>query len=476
MNPNNPLPRPRAEKVSPTSRISEQNVQEAIASDKRFADPYQTILDNITDGVYALDLNWRVTYFNRAAEKITGIPVNEAIGRSCFEVFRSNVCERNCVLRETMDTGFPVINKPIYIIRADKKTIPVSTTTTLLRDSNKKTIGGVVTFRDLSDISELRRTLFKQHSFEDIVSKSAEMHKIFSLLPQISQSHCTVLLEGASGTGKELFARAIHNNSPCKNGPFVAVNCGALPDTLVESELFGYKAGAFTDAKTDKPGRFEQARDGTLLLDEIGDISAAMQVRLLRVLENRTYEPLGSNKTIDTNARIIAATHCNMEELVRNGLFRRDLYYRINVVKLSLPSLGDRKEDIPILVDHFIQRFNHLTGKNIVGMSQRAMAMLMLHEWPGNVRELENAIEHAFVICRQDIIRVACLPNHILPSTASDPILPGMTLKEIEKCAIHQALKRNHGKRVVTAKELGIDKNTLRRKMLRFGVENGLPG
>jgi len=470
MNPNNPQSRQRVKKSIPTSKIHKQDFKGEVSSDECLDDQYQIILDHITDGVYALDLSWRITYFNRAAERITGIPINEAIGRPCFEVFRSNVCESNCVLRETMGTGFPIINRPIYIIRADKKRIPVSSTTALLRDSNKETIGGVVTFRDLSDISELRRTLIKQHSYEDIVSKSAEMHKIFSILPQISQSHSTVLIEGASGTGKELAARAIHNDSPHKKGPFVAVNCGALPDTLVESELFGYKAGAFTDAKTDKPGRFEQARDGTLLLDEIGDISSSMQVRLLRVLENRTYEPLGSNEPISTNARIIAATHSNLEELVGNGAFRKDLYYRINVVKLSLPSLADRKEDIPLLADHFIERFNHLTGKNIAGMSQRAMATLMLHDWPGNIRELENAIEHAFVLCRENIIRIACLPDHILPLTALNPILPGLTLKEIEKRAIRQALERNQGKKVATAKELGINKNTLRRKILRLGI------
>lgn len=470
MNPNNSQSRRRVKKSISTSKIHKQDDKGEESSDKNLDDQYQIILDNITDGVYALDLNWRITYFNRAAERITGIPINEAIGRTCFEVFRSNVCESNCVLRETMDNGSPILNRPIYILRADKKRIPVSSTTALLRDINKKTIGGVVTFRDLSDISELRRTLSKQHSYEDIVSKSARMHKIFSILPQISQSHSTVLIEGASGTGKELVARAIHSDSPHKKGPFVAVNCGALPDTLVESELFGYKAGAFTDAKTDKPGRFEQARNGTLLLDEIGDISSSMQVRLLRVLENKTFEPLGSNEPISTNARIIAATHSNLEELVRNGAFRKDLYYRINVVKLSLPSLAERKEDVPLLADHFIERFNHLTGKTIAGMSQRAMAALMLHDWPGNIRELENAIEHAFVLCRGDIIRVACLPDHILPSAALNPILSGLTLKEIEKRAIRQALKKNQGKKVATAKELGINKNTLRRKILRFGI------
>ena len=470
MNPTKPRPGQHVKRSFSIPKNDHRAFGGKASSDECLDDQYQIILDNITDGVYAIDLNWRVTYFNRAAEKITGIPVKEAIGRSCFEVFRSNVCESNCVLRETLDTGSPIINRPIYIVRADKKRIPISSTTMLLKDGKKNVIGGVVTFRDLSDISELRRALFKQHSYEDIVSKSAGMHKIFSILPQISQSHSTVLIQGASGTGKELVARAIHNNSMHKNGPFLAVNCGALPDTLVESELFGYKAGAFTDAKTNKPGRFEQARDGTLLLDEIGDISPVMQVRLLRVLENKTFEPLGSNQPIGTNARIIVATHHHLEELVEKGTFREDLYYRINVVKLSLPPLADRKEDIPLLVDHFMEHFNRLTGKNIAGISQRAIATLMLHEWPGNIRELENAIEHAFVLCREDIIRVACLPDHILPPTALNPIAPDLTLKEIERRAIQQALDRNRGKKVTTAKELGINKNTLRRKILRLGI------
>lgn len=470
MNPKRPQSRQQVEKSDSRLEMDHETNKGRASSDECLEDQYQIILDNITDGVYAIDLNWRVTYFNRAAEKITGIPVKEAIGRSCFEVFRSNVCESKCVLRETLDTGCPIINRPIHIIRADKKRIPISSTTTLLKDGKDRVIGGVVTFRDLSDISELRRALFKQHSYEDIVSKSAAMHKIFSILPQIAQSNSTVLIQGASGTGKELVARAIHNNSMQQKGPFMAVNCGALPDTLVESELFGYKAGAFTDAKTDKPGRFEQARNGTLLLDEIGDISPVMQVRLLRVLENRTFEPLGSNQPIHTNARIIVATHHNLEELVEKGTFREDLYYRINVVKLSLPPLADRKEDIPLLVDYFIKRFNRLTGKNIVGISQRAIATLMLHEWRGNIRELENAIEHAFVICREDIIQIACLPDHILPPTALNPILPGLTLKEIERRAIQQALERNRGRKVATATELGINKNTLRRKIIRLGI------
>lgn len=436
----------------------------------KLSDQYQIILDSINDGVYAVDLNWRVTFFNKAAERITGIPRQEAIGKSCFEVFRSNVCETSCTLREAIDKGRPVVNRPIYIVRADKKRVPISVTTTLLKDLNNAIVGGVVAFKDITDLRKLRKELLKQHSYEDIVSKNAKMKEIFSILPQVAQSHSTVLVEGKSGTGKELIARAIHNDSLNKEGPFVAVNCGALPDTLVESELFGYRAGAFTDAKIDKPGRFAQAQDGTLLLDEIGDISPAMQVRLLRVLENKVYEPLGGTESVHTNARIIASTNRNLSRRVKDGRFREDLFYRINVVKISLPPLATRKEDIPLLANHFIEHFNHLTGKGIVGISQEAIATLMLHNWPGNVRELESAIEHAFVLCGEDIISHACLPDHLLPKTALKPIRPGLTLRQIEKRSIQQALARNKGKKVKTAKELGIDKNTLRRKIIRLGI------
>ena len=433
---------------------------------------YEIILDSIADGVYTVDLDWRVTSFNRAAELITGISREEAIGQSCFEVFRSNVCEKNCIVRRTLETKEPIVNKPIYIIRADKSRIPISATTAILKDTQDNMIGGVVTFRDLTTVSNLKKELLKQHTFEDIISKNAGMLNLFSILPQIAQSRSTVLIEGASGTGKELFARALHNNSLSRKGSFVAVNCAALPDTLVESELFGYRAGAFTDAKKDKPGRFAQAQDGTIFLDEIGDVSPAIQIRLLRVVENRQYEPLGATESVHTNARIITATHRDLEKLVREGMFREDLFFRINVVKLSLPSLAERKEDIPLLVNHFIDRFNHLNSKNVLGISQEAMAALMLHNWPGNVRELENTIEHAFVLCRKDLIRREHLPDRILPEDSTLPVLfSGLTLKKIEKRAILRALQKNNWKRVATARELGIDKNTLRRKIQRLGIK-----
>ncbi|MBW1888705.1 MAG: sigma 54-interacting transcriptional regulator, partial [Deltaproteobacteria bacterium] len=275
---------------------------------------HQIILDSIEDGVFTVDLGWRVSSFNKAAERITGIPREDAIGRLCYEVFRANVCETGCVLRQTIETGKPIRDMPIYIVRADNTRMPISVTTTALRDEAGQLIGGAETFRDLSVVQELRKELQGHHGFSDIVSKNAEMHRLFSVLPQIAESDSAVLIEGASGTGKELFARAIHNNSLRKNGPFVTVNCGALPDTLIESELFGYKAGAFTDAKRDKPGRFALAQDGTIFLDEIGDVSLSVQVRLLRVLEAKVYEPLGSTKTLQTNARVITATHRNLEK------------------------------------------------------------------------------------------------------------------------------------------------------------------
>ncbi|MBW2336761.1 MAG: sigma 54-interacting transcriptional regulator, partial [Deltaproteobacteria bacterium] len=368
------------------------------------------ICDSLADGVFTVDMDSRITSFNRASEEITGIPRTEAIGKRCYEVFRASVCESGCLIRKSIATGKPVFDMPVYIVRADKKRIPISVTTALLKNEDGKIIGGVETFRDMTVVRELRKALTNRYSFDDIVSKNKKIHQLFAILPQIAKSGSTVLIEGSSGTGKELFANAIHRHSSKRNGPFVAVNCGALPDALIESELFGYKAGAFTDAKKDKPGRFALAQHGTIFLDEIGDISPAVQIRLLRVLEDKAYEPLGSTKSVQADARVITATHRNLNELVKDGRFREDLYFRINVMRLSLPILSERKEDIPLLVDHFIEKFNILKDRKIVGLTQRAMAAMLLYDWPGNVRELENAVEHGFVLSQGQTIRLHHLP------------------------------------------------------------------
>ncbi|MEJ2727414.1 MAG: sigma 54-interacting transcriptional regulator [Deltaproteobacteria bacterium] len=431
---------------------------------------YQSILNSITDGVLTVSRDMLITSFNRAAEEITQVKHTEAIGRHCFEVMRADVCESECPMKKAFKTGKPCQNVPVYIVRADNKRIPISVTTGIVRDNKGNEIGGVETFRDLSELNKLRREIYKRHSFEDIVSKNHQMLQLFSILPQVADSSSTILVEGASGTGKELFARAIHNHSPRREAPFVAVNCGALPDTLIESELFGYQAGAFTDAKQNKPGRFALAQNGTIFLDEIGDISAAMQTRLLRVLENRTFFPLGATKTLHMNARLIVATHRNIKNLFDDGQFRVDLYFRFNVVGLRLPPLVERREDVPLLVDHFIERFNTITGKQIVGISHEALAALTLYDWPGNVRELENAIEHAFVLCLDGMIRLAHLPKQIQSQEELLIVPAEKSLKAIERQAIIRALIHNNWRKMATTRELGIDKNTLRRKIQRYDI------
>jgi PAS domain S-box-containing protein len=393
------------------------------------AESYHTILESIEEGVFTVDLDWRITSFNKAAEKIAGISRQEAIGRPCSEIFNTNVCKTDCVLRRVLNANTPLAGIPVYMLRSDSQRIPITVNASILRNSEGRIIGGVETLRDFSALKRLRKSLHRYNQFENMVSRNEKMLQIFSALVQISDSDCNVLIEGATGTGKELLARAIHNNSPHKMGPFVPVNCGALPDTLIESELFGYKAGAFTDAKKDKPGRFARAQDGTIFLDEIGDLSPNEQTRLLRVLEDKVYEPLGSVQPSRTNARVVVASHRNLEKLVEEKEFREDLYFRINVMKLSLPRLVERKEDIPLLVNHFIKRFNREKHKKIMGFTQEAMAALMLYDWPGNIRELENAIEHAFVLCKEEMIGLQVLPEKILWEINATFAGSGTTLK-----------------------------------------------
>jgi PAS domain S-box-containing protein len=431
------------------------------------------ILDSIADGVFTVDENWRITSFNKAAEQITGISRQNATGQTCKDVLRANVCETDCALRYTMDTSKPVINKPVHIIDAQGRRKAITISTALLKDENGKTIGGVETFRDMTIVEELRKQVQKQYSCEDIISRNHKIQELFDILPQIADSDCAVLIEGHTGTGKELFARAIHNLSPRREKPFIAVNCSALPDTLLESELFGYKAGAFTDAKKDKPGRFAMAEGGTIFLDEIGDISSSVQVKLLRVLQEKTYEPVGAVSSQKADIRVITATNRDLAELVEQDKFRSDLYYRINVVKLSLPPLKERSEDVPLLIDHFINRLNKIYNKNICCLSDDAMAILLSYDFPGNIRELENILEHCFVLCKGDVIETKHLPASI-GETASEPtadIGKFRTLLQMEILMIEQALRRNKNNKTSAAKELGIDASTLFRKLKNLNIK-----
>jgi PAS domain S-box-containing protein len=434
--------------------------------------PTEAILESISDGVFTVDLDWRITSFNRAAEEITGIRRKEAIGKRCSEVFRSNMCEAECALRYTMKTKKSVIGRSGYIINSQGRRIPISVSTALLRDVAGRIIGGAETFRDLSEVEALRQELEGKFGVGDLSSRSPLMQRVFEVLPAIAASPSTVLILGETGTGKELVARTIHSLSSRSRGPFVAVNCGALPDTLLESELFGYKSGAFTGANKDKLGRFAIAKGGTIFLDEIGEVSPAMQVRLLRVLQEKNYEPLGAIRSESTDARIMVATNRDLAERVHQGVFREDLYYRVNVVRIELPPLRRRKEDIPLLVDQFITRFNRLQQKNVQGITAEALSLLMAHDWPGNIRELENTIERAFILCNEGQIDIIHLPDEL--TSRNIPISRSLDIRAAHKThetqSINEALKRNGYNRVAAAKELGIHKTTLFRRMKKMGI------
>lgn len=432
----------------------------------------EAILESISDGVFTVDLEWRITFFNRAAEEITGISKSDATGRLCSDVFRSSMCGSGCGLRQTLKTMKPVIGKAGYIIKADGSKVPISVSTAVLRDSEGNLIGGAETFRDLSEIEELRCELKGKFRIGDIVSRSPIMQKLFEVLPAIAASPSTVLILGETGTGKELMAKAIHSLSTRCKGPFVAVNCGALPDTLLESELFGYKAGAFTGAAKDRIGRFALAKHGTIFLDEIGDISPALQTKLLRVLQEKTYEPLGSSKSEIADVRIIVATNRDLAEQMHRGELREDLYYRINVVRVELPPLKKRKEDIPLLAEHFIKKFNRLQDRSVIGITTEAISMLLSHDWPGNVRELENAIERAFILCGNKMIDMGHLPED-LTFCGNCPCRDYGSQSShdlIETRSILFALEKNQNNRSAAARDLGIHKTTLFRKMKKLSI------
>ncbi len=432
---------------------------------------FKVVLSSIADGVFTVDSNRIITSFNPAAERITGIPSSKAVGKYCADVFHSDICE-HCLLNKTLKTGVESIDHPVSIINSKGERIPISISTAILKDNNGKVLGAVETFRDLSTIEHLRKELSKKYSLEDIISKSPEIHKLFAILPDIAESESTVLIQGPSGSGKELFAHAIHNLSPRKNQRHVIINCGTLPHQLFESELFGYVKGAFTDAKQDKAGKLSKADGGTVFFDEIGDLPLSTQVKLLRLLQQREYEPVGSTAPIKTDIRIIAATNRDLKEMVAQGKFRDDLYFRFAVVKFTLPPLKERSEDIPYLVDHFIKKLNARKGKKIISVSPDVMSVLLKHDYPGNIRELENIIEYGFVVCHGSIIQVEHLPVELYDDNISSPIVNDAATEAIsEKNHILSVLKKNAGNINKTSDELGIHRTTLWRKLKRFDID-----
>ena len=443
--------------------------------------PAEAILDCISDGVITIDLNKRVTFINRAMRDMLGytdpIPSNLL---ACDVLVQSTICgTQACVLEQALQ-GERVSNCEAFVRRQDGRLIPTSINTDFLRDDQGRLIGLIEVIRDISipkeltakaaEVTALRQRLGEQTKFENMVARSCRMREIFSLLPAVANSKTSVLITGESGTGKELIAYAIHANSPRKDKPFVVVNCGALSEGILESELFGHVKGAFTGAFYDKMGRFELAHGGTIFLDEIGEVSLATQVKLLRVLEKEEFERVGDSKTIKIDVRVIAATNRVLAQAVKNKTFREDLYYRIRVFPIDLPPLRERREDVPLLVKHFVQQFNQELGRNVRQVEPDALNFLENYLYPGNVRELQNIIEHAFVCCEGDVITLEHLPKDIQhhPVPGQTDLAKATSLERMECDTILRTLEQSGWRYKSAAEQLGISRSTLWRKLKRM--------
>jgi PAS domain S-box-containing protein len=441
---------------------------------------YKSILRSLTEAVCAVDSQRRIQCLNHQAELLTGMNAQDAIGMSLNELFSPDAGEVQATVDAVTISREAISTAKTNIVNCQGERIPVIVRAAPVLDEAHRIRGVVLTFRDNPTTDPSHRKVWQNHAQGHVVSGDKRIQRILHALPNVAKSDASVLITGPTGTGKELLARAIHVASHRNKRPFLALNCGALPDTLLESELFGYKKGAFTDATADKQGRFALAEGGTLLLDEIGDISPAMQVKLLRVLEERQYEPLGSTTSITTNVRIVATTNRDVHTMVASGVFRSDLYYRLNVIEFCLPPLAERTGDIPLLLEHFIKAFNAQTGRRVRGVSDTAMDCLLKYSYPGNVRELRNIVEHAYAICTGDELCADCLPSRVLngslpPAAGHTPMVTTPPFRrmprEKQRQLITQVLQTYCGHRGKAAEALQIDKSTLWRRMKSLGVE-----
>ncbi len=432
------------------------------------------IFNSNIEGTFTISNDWVITSFNNSAEKITGYKKFEAIGKKCWEIFNSALCQNGCHMEHTLQNGKAMLGNELEIIHKSGKKVPIKVNSNILTNNKNEKIGAIETFLDISELKNLSAHLHDFFKYENIVGRNKEIRQIISVLESVSQTDSTVLITGESGTGKELAARAIHLNSSRKTEPFIAVNCSAFVETLIESELFGHEKGAFTGAIKTKIGKFELSQGGTIFLDEIGDLSIAVQTKLLRVLETREFERVGGNKIIKINSRIIAATNKNLLKEIAEGKFREDLFYRINVINIHLPPLRERMDDLPLIINHFIESFNQKFNKKIRQFSSSAFNVLMSYDWPGNIRELENVIEHCFVLCEGEIIQNACLPKRLLESKTNTNIKVNSkeisSFKSMERDIIISVLEKNNGNRNKSAKDLQINPSTLWRRMKRLGI------
>jgi len=432
-----------------------------------------TILNSIADGVIVIGLDHSVLFVNRAAKEILGrVGATDLLSTTkCREIFGHSGCTFGCLINSTIKTGEHLYNYEVQLER-NGRAMTLSINTALLKDRFGNVIGGIEIFRDVSLIKELKDELKGRYTFENIIGKNYRMHEVFELLKEVAPTRATVLIEGETGTGKELIANAVHHNSPRSSGPFVKVNCAALAEGLLESELFGHVKGAFTGAVNDKAGRFELADGGTLFLDEVGDITPHTQVKLLRVLQEGEFERVGGSKTIKVNVRVITATNKDLRAAVDRGEFREDLYYRLKVVPVRLPPLRERKDDIPLLVRYFVDKFNSEMSMEITNVSPSAMELLLAYDYPGNIRELEHIIEHAFVRCQGKTLTPEHLPGDLKNrDMVSRVINDSEPMKALEREIIVKALADTGWRYNECAKKLKMSRTTLWRRMKQYGIE-----
>jgi len=446
------------------------------------------LLDEVPLGIAILGRNRRVVLMNRALEGLTGFLQQDAVGISCAHILRSDICVTKCPLLDMKkDTGTVCMEGDI--INRDRLKIPVRVTFAPIRNPEGGIVGFIEAVEDIRHLRSMEKRMGQPYGFGGLIGRSQKMERIFQILPVIAQSDSSVLITGETGTGKDFVAEAIHQASQRAKDQFIKVNCGALPETLLESELFGHQKGAFTGAVENKPGRFRLAHNGTLYLTEIGDLPLSLQVKLLTFLDDKVVYPLGSTKGFQVNVRVIAATHRNLERMVREGRFREDLLFRLNVVRLLLPPLRERGDDVRLLLDHFLNTYVTQFKKPIKGFSGKALKILLDYPYPGNVRELRNIIEYALNICQEDLIHPRHLPAYIteprfneeeevekMTSLSSTPVQHqgeesgNMDWSSVERKMIMDALVKAKGRRSKAAQLLGWGRSTLWRKMKQYGV------
>jgi len=436
----------------------------------------EAVFDSISDGILVVDSDFHITGSNKAAREFTGFSEKELLGRDVRTLFTGKWCGLNCFLLDTQKRCSPMKEIELDLIdrRNNRKTILVSTSLVHPPEDAGSPEHIVILMRDITQIRRLEAELEEQYHFQNIIGNSPRMQEVYEAIQQVAKTDTTVLIQGETGTGKELVAKAIHYESLRSRAPFVPIHCGAMPENLIESELFGHIKGAFTGAYRDKIGKFQLANSGTLFIDEVGDLSPTVQLKLLRFLQEKEFERVGDTRTIKADIRIISATNRDLKKLIQEGRFREDLYYRLKVVMIELPPLRERKSDIPLLVRSFIQKFNIRMGKNIIDITEEAMGYLMDYSWPGNVRELENSIEHAFIRCEGRHILPRHLPREIKVSKVIPPRIdrrnPQAPPPEEERYIIRNALKEAAGNKKRAAQILKISRTTLYKRLQELKI------